>query len=288
MYYFMSLLTGILISVMITLNGWLSEFYGIYAATVIVHIVGFSVIASLILIRRERPFAGRYAWPLYLGGAIGVFVAASGNIAFGRISISAILALGLLGQSVMGLIIDQYGLMGMPKHPFGKRKLVGLVIVIAGITSMITSFEAMAVFVSFAAGVGIVLSRTLNAKLSALTSVYIGTFYNYFVGLCLSIPVFLLLGRGEVIYAGFSFSPNIYIYLGGVIGVSVILMSNITVVRISAFYLTLLIFVGQVFSGILIDALLTQAFSPRTIAGGVLVAVGLGVNLVLERGRFGG
>jgi len=282
MYYMLSLLTGILISVMVAFNGGLTEQYDIYSATVIIHIVGLMLISAVVLIKRERLFAKRYAWFLYLGGAIGVMTTIFNNFSFGRISVSAILALGLFGQSVAGLIIDQYGFFGMPKHPFTRQKLIGLLLIIAGIGSMINSFEIVAITLSFAAGVNIVLSRTFNAKLSAVTSVRVSTFYNYIVGLVISIPVFLILGRNEMVLTEFAFSPSWHIYLGGVLGVCVVLISNITVVKISAFYLTLLIFIGQVFSGILIDVIISQELSPRILIGGVLVAVGLSVNLLLD------
>jgi len=288
MYYILSLLTGILISVMIAFNGGLAEQYGVYSATVIIHIVGLIVITAAVLIMREKPFAKRGAWYLYLGGAIGVLTTVFNNLAFGRISVSAILALSLFGQSISGLIVDQYGFLGMPKHPFAKYKIIGLTLILAGIASMITDFEVVAVVVSFASGITIVSSRTLIAKLADLTSVRIGTFYNYIVGLIIAIPVFLLLGRNEITLTEFTLSPNWFIYMGGVLGVCVVLLSNITVVKVSAFYLTLLIFIGQVFTGIIIDIVITQEISYRNLIGGVLVALGLSINLILDNRRSGG
>jgi len=283
MFYALSLLMGILISVMVAFNGGLTTQYGVYSATVIIHIVGLILIVAVVLVKKERFFPGKYAWFLYMGGAIGVLTTVFNNFSFGRISVSAILALGLFGQSVTGLIIDQYGLFGMHKHPFTKEKLIGLSLILAGIASMINNFEIIAVAVSFIAGVNIVMSRTLNAKLADLTSVRVSTFYNYFIGLMVSMLVFLILGRNEIVFAEFTLSPNWYIYLGGVLGVCVVLLGNIVVVKVSAFYLTLLIFIGQVFSGVLIDAVIMQAVSTRNLVGGVLVAAGLSINLVLDR-----
>ena len=283
MYYFLSLLAGILISIMIAVNGGLTAHYGVYTATVIIHITGIIFISAITFIKRENPFCVRHAYYLYLGGAIGVMTTVFNNIAFGRISVSAILALGLLGQSIMGLAIDQFGLFYMPRHPFTKGKLLGLLLIFAGIASMITNFEVLAVVVSFSAGVCIILSRTLNAKLTDLTSVRTSTFFNYFVGLIIAVPVFLLLGRGEI--QGFTISPTWYIYLGGLLGVGVVLTSSITALKISAFYLTLLIFIGQVFSGVLIDIIISGVLSARNLVGGVLVAIGLCVNLILDGRR---
>ena len=281
MYYFLSLLTGILISFMVAVNGGLTQQYGIYSATVIIHIVGLIVITTTVLLKRQWPFSIRCDTVLYLGGAIGVMTTVFNNFSFGRISVSAILALGLLGQSVTGLIIDQYGLFGMKKFPLTKGKLIGLLLIVIGIISMINNLEMLAVAASFAAGVCIVLARTLNAKLADSTSVPISTFYNYFIGLIVSVPAFLILGRNEI--TEFAISPHWYIYLGGVLGVCVVLTSSITALKISAFYLTLLIFVGQVFSGILIDAVIAQEIALRNLIGGLLVAVGLGVNLLMDR-----
>lgn len=286
MYYFLSLLTGILISFMIVFNGGLTKQYGVYSATVIIHITGLILISLAVLIKREQPFSKRYAWFLYLGGAIGVLTTVFNNFSFGRISVSAILALGLFGQSISGLVIDQHGFFGMPKYPFTKQKLIGLLLILAGIVSMINNFEILAVLCSFAAGVNIVISRTLNARLAGLTSVHTSTFYNYVIGLIVSVPVLLLLGNNEKSLTEFIILPDWYIYLGGILGVCIVFIGNITVIKVSAFYLTLLIFIGQVFSGILIDVFISQALSIRNLMGGILVTMGLIINLLLDKKRY--
>ena len=283
MYYPISLIIGSIIAVMITINGWLTARYGMYTAAVIIHIVGLIVIMIVLFIKKDKPFAKMHPWYFYLGGAIGVATTVFNNLAFGRISVSAIMALLLFGQSIFGLIIDQYGLMGMPKHPFTKGKLAGLILMLGGIAVMMNQFEIVAVIVSFIAGLNIIVSRTIGAKLGELTNVRISTFYNYLIGLVVAIPVLLFFGRNEQLFTGFTFYPSIYLYLGGAFGVIVILVSNILVVKISAFYLTLLIFMGQVFAGVLIDVFISGAFDPRNLIGGILVAFGLGVNLLIDR-----
>ena len=287
MYYFISLLAGTLISVMVAANGGLTELYGVYGATVIIHVAGLILISFLVLLRRENPFSARHAWFLYLGGAIGVLTTVFNNFAFVRISVSALLALGLLGQSAAGLAIDQFGLFGMKRYPFNRRKFFGILIIIGGIGVMMDNMETAAIIVSFAAGVTVVTSRSLNAKLSEFTGVQVSTFYNYLIGLIVSVPVFVFLGGGVPIRAGFAVSREIFIYFGGILGVCVVVMSNITALKISAFYLTLLMFAGQVFSGVLIDAVISGAFSSRILLGGVLVTLGLCVNLLADDRRSG-
>jgi transporter family-2 protein len=46
------------------------------------------------------------------------------------------LALGLLGQSVVSILIDNYGWLGMKKRPFQKKKLFGTLLTSLGIIVM--------------------------------------------------------------------------------------------------------------------------------------------------------
>lgn len=284
MYYLVSLLIGILVAVMITANGGLTAVYGMYAATVIIHIVGLILISAIILMRREKPFAKAQPWYLYIGGVLGVAVTASVNYGFGKISVSAILALGLFGQSITGALVDQFGLFGMHKHPFRAYQIPGILLVMGGIAFMMGGeFSFWPVFAVFLSGALVVISRSYNSRLADNTSMFISTFFNYVCGLLAAIPVFLILGMKEAVWSGFTLSPNWWIYLGGAIGVATVWLSNVVVVKIPQLYITLLMFVGQVFTGVLLDALIDGAFSTANIIGGTLVALGLALNLLFER-----
>jgi transporter family-2 protein len=236
-----------------------------------------------VLIKRDKPFAKRQAWFLYIGGALGVMTVIFNNYSFMRISVSAILALMLFGQSVASLAIDQYGWLGMPKHPFNKRRIIGLLLTICGIAVMLDRFEIVAVLMSFVSGIIIVTSRTLNAKLAELSNIRISTFFNYVVGLIVCTPVFFILGSNEGSFGGIVISLDSYMYLGGVVGVCVVLISNIIVAKVPAFYLSLLVFISQVFTGVVIDALISRSFSLQILIGGILVSAGLCADLFLDR-----
>ncbi|MCL2707987.1 MAG: DMT family transporter [Defluviitaleaceae bacterium] len=294
MYYSLSFLTGLIISVMITLNGLLTDQFGIYAATVIIHIAGFAVIAPIIIISGEKPFRGMQKPYLYVGGLIGVFITVFNNVAFGRISVSAIMALGLFSQSAAGFIIDWRGSLGMKKIPFDKRKISGMSVILCGIVAMLLIGQdgwlkldgpkTAAVAASVAAGACVAVSRLYNAKLASLTSVKNSSFFNYLTGLALALPVFILLGKNETPLAEINLTfADGYVFLGGVIGVATIMLSNATVMKISAFYYTLLLFVGQVSAGMLIDLILAKKFSTGILAGGLLVASGMCLNLLFDR-----
>lgn len=221
-----------------------------------------------------------------MGGMIGVFTIVFNNMAFGKISVSAILALGLLGQSITSIFADHFGIFKMPKIKFNKRKIIGVAFLIAGIFVMITIQEAnqtVAILAAFLTGLAVVFSRTLNARLAQETNIITSTLLNYVIGLVTSLFFLATAGKGESILASFALPSDWWIYTGGVIGVFTIMLLNITVSKISSFYLTLLLFVGQVFAGIIIDIVLSGTFSVSNLIGGILVAIGLSLNILFDK-----
>lgn len=283
MYHFLSLLSGILVAVMVFINGGLTQVYGLLLATVIVHIVG--VVFSFLLCRVKGlslKLPSKLPLWLYAGGAIGFFSTVSNNFSFGRISMTSIVALGLLGQTATSVAIDALGLFGMERRPLRPSAAAGLLFSVLGILVMLDGGgSAAAVAVAIGGGVTVVLSRTVNARLSAHMGALPCSFVNHMVGLFVSMAVALpvLLSAGVTVAPGAGVP---WIYLGGTLGVTVVALFNLIVPRVSAFHLTLLSFVGQVFTGVAIDLLTQAGFSSATFAGGLLVAAGVVVNLVWE------
>ena len=61
-----------------------------------------------------------------------------------------------------------------------------------------------------------------------------------------------------------------------------VFLMNITVPKISSFRQTLLNFVGKVFVGILLDLILESSFSPITFYGGLIIAAGIFLIIIIE------
>ncbi|QUH19233.1 DMT family transporter [Alkaliphilus sp. B6464] len=133
------------------------------------------------------------------------------------------------------------------------------------------------------AGVSIVVARIINSNLADKIGVFQGTFFNYVIGLLFS-SIFLFLSTET-----FNISSQILItvpfwaYLGGLVGVVVVAMSNIVTPKVSTFYLTLIIFIGQLLAGIIIDYYTLSLISKGKIIGGLLVIVGLTYNLTIDK-----
>ncbi len=139
----------------------------------------------------------------------------------------------------------------------------------------------MYIFLGIFAGATIVVARMCNAGLGERIGNYKSTFYNYITGLLGSALLFFIIGG--VLPNGIAQPIHIVIYLGGMVGVVNMFMSNYITPRMSAYVLTLLIFISQLASGILIDALMGHGVSIGKVAGGILVLLGLLYNQNVDR-----
>ena len=139
----------------------------------------------------------------------------------------------------------------------------------------------ISIIFSILSGVTIVLSRSVNGMLSKKMGAYQGTFYNYFTGFMTSLILMLVLMVVQHINISLD-KTNLMMYLGGIIGVFNILILNIIVPRISPVILTLLSFIGQLVSGMVIDAFVYNMFSISKILGCLIVIAGLVIYQLSE------
>ena len=134
----------------------------------------------------------------------------------------------------------------------------------------------ISIIFSILSGVTIVLSRSVNGMLSKKMGAYQGTFYNYFTGFITSLILMLVLMIVGVQHINISLDKtNLMMYLGGIIGVFNILILNIIVPRISPV-------IGQLVSGMVIDAFVYNMFSISKILGCLIVVAGLVIYQLSE------
>lgn len=140
MNYFISILTGIMIAIMISLNGQVSNIAGNYASSVIIHFIGLIGII-LVLIFTKSKIGSLKDIPFYMftGGLIGILTVLFTNASFSGLGVSLTVALSLLGQLVTSLVIDHFGYFNMNVCEFDKKKILGLVIISVGIYVMTLS-----------------------------------------------------------------------------------------------------------------------------------------------------
>lgn len=285
LHYALSALAAMATSVMILVNGELTAAYDLYLGTVIIHVVGLALISAACAAKRERMLAVKGIPPVvFLGGAIGVLTTMFNNLAYGQIDVSVIVALNLVGQAVSALIVDQFGLFGMPTSKLNSGKLLGVCFMVIGIAFMMSgaAFKPVPVILSLLTGVTLTLARYLNAQLAARTSTLVSTWYNYVVGLTVAAIVWAGACMTGTSFVPGALVPPAWIYLGGAIGVMIVLQANISTRHLSAFAMTLVLFIGQIFMGVVLDAALTHTFPMVNMVGGIFVLVGLAANMFVD------
>ena len=136
-YALLAVLSGIMISGMVAINGELTASIGNAPATVLIHTAGLCALACIMGFRRERIHPGpRMPWHLYMGGVVGVGSVLLNNFTYATLGVSITLGLGFLGQLLFSIAIDQFGLFGLPKQPLRPHRMLSAAIVLVGIAVM--------------------------------------------------------------------------------------------------------------------------------------------------------
>lgn len=130
------------------------------------------------------------------------------------------------------------------------------------------------------AGGLVVLSMVMNARLSRSTGVFQGVFLNYAVGLLASllfVVVSAAFGDGLNL-SGEAAPVHGYAFLGAFFGIAIVASCNVVIPKIAVVYSAVLIFLGQIVTGLVVDALLSGFFDLRKALGAALIAAGLLLN----------
>lgn len=139
------------------------------------------------------------------------------------------------------------------------------------------------ILLAILSGVSVVISRIINSKLAEEIGTFQGTFFNYLTGLITS-TIFLLITKDYInIPPIHELNLPIYSYLGGSIGILVVVLSNYTTPKVSSFSLTLLVFIGQLSIGIIIDYFNSNTLSVGKLIGGLFILIGLTYNILVDQ-----
>lgn len=290
-------LVGALIPLMNSVNSVLALRVGNALSSVIIHIAGLIAVSAALVFRREGPkggaAGGRAPFYLYLAGIVGVGTVYSCNLAYGALGASLSVALALFGQMLGSVAVDATGFLGRKKYPFGLKNLPGLLIAAAGVVVISWGewkMEVPYLALAFVSGLLPLLSFILNSQLAGRIGVMRGTRVNYLVGLAASLLILALQGAlsGPSPRASVEAAAGLNILVlagGGVLGVIMTGATNYLFPRIPALASTLLMFAGQTFAGLGIDAVTTGHIGLRQPAGALILLAGLAVNALLTRGR---
>lgn len=138
MYKMLALLNGLLIALMILINGTLAEGIGYYLSLFIIYSLGLLAVLLLLWVKGESLKSIKYLPKyLFLAGLLGVLNILFNNISFIHLGATLCMGLTLYGQLIASLIIDFGGFFGLEKQVFHPKKLIGIAIMSLGVLIMV-------------------------------------------------------------------------------------------------------------------------------------------------------
>ncbi len=130
-------LNGLLIGFMIFINGVLSEKTGLISSTLIIHIIGFTSISCVLIIKKAKlTFFKNFKFYFFLPGLLGVFVVLLQNHSFEIMGASLTISGALFGQIIFSSVIDHLGIFREKKYKFNSKKIPAYILMAIGIVFM--------------------------------------------------------------------------------------------------------------------------------------------------------
>ena len=138
MYKNLALINGVLLAIMVFYNGMVTKVTGPYISTLIFHVIGLITILIIAILRKNKfPKLKGMKLIFLLPGILGVITIFLNNLCIPVIGVTLTSSISLYGQLVMSIIVEHFGIFGMPVNKFRKEKLLGLSIISLGAIVMI-------------------------------------------------------------------------------------------------------------------------------------------------------
>ena len=130
----LAIAAGVAAALQAATNAALSRYTGLAPALVINTIV--VLIGTIVLWAgmgaRFTFFPPDTSWTLYVGGVFGFVIISTLTVVFPKIGAAYAVALMVGGQCVAALMVDHFGLMGMPRDTLTIQRVIGVALVAAG------------------------------------------------------------------------------------------------------------------------------------------------------------
>jgi bacterial/archaeal transporter family-2 protein len=99
---------------------------------------GGTLLVALLLLAMQQGLPSRQAiagtsWPSWLGGAFGLVYVLASIALLPRVGAATSIALIVAGQMLTSVTFDHFGLMGLTKHPIGTVRVIGALMLLAGV-----------------------------------------------------------------------------------------------------------------------------------------------------------
>ncbi|MDO4635804.1 MAG: DMT family transporter [Streptococcus sp.] len=201
----------------------------------------------------------------FLGGTLGIVYLTGNQLSLHKIGSSLTVVMTLMGQLIMGLIIDSFGLFGIKQLPFTFFKILAVILFILGAILLNKKdaninkckknkslWLALAILFGFCPPIQNVINHQLGV---IIHSPFLASFISFLVGFVILTILTILTNRSFKIYKFDEQAKKIkpIDFLGGVLGVGFVTINLIVVSIVGTATTTILGFLGQIFIAIIID-----------------------------------
>jgi len=266
---FLMVLVGVQFSAQAPVNGGLGRTVGPLAAAFVSFAVGtVALFAVCVIGGRIDGLSSLGEAPLWqlAGGLIGATYVALAAMTISRIGAGVIAAVTVTGQLACSVVVDHFGWFGIEVHDVTGARVLGLVLLLAGALAMLYSREEATAGPGGTAGTrerlilcGVILVASLavgiqhpiNAELADNVGDFSAGLVNFTVGTLALAAAVVLLGKSRGLRRVGQARPQYF--LGGLIGMIVVLTSLSAVTVIGAAGLTSALVSGQMIGSLLLD-----------------------------------
>ena len=134
----LAVVSGAVLPVQAALNAKMGKAVGdpVYAAFISFVVGSFGLLLYLLATKVEMSQitqASQVDWSVWTAGLLGAFYVAAVIILVPKIGAALTFGLVVAGQLTFSILIDHYGLLGIPVHTFTWQRLVGIISIIGGV-----------------------------------------------------------------------------------------------------------------------------------------------------------
>lgn len=131
-----ALLAGVGLATQTPTNAALGRTIGsVTLAALVSFTVGTVILVAAWLLADRTPLStlkGAKLW-MFTGGAYGAYFVAAAAFAAPRLGLASMLTIMIASQLVAALVIDHFGLIGLPRSPVSLGKVLGVLLVLGGV-----------------------------------------------------------------------------------------------------------------------------------------------------------
>lgn len=213
------------------------------------------------------------AWWLWIGGALGLIGLTSNILIFPHLGAVQTAILPILGQILMGMLIDQFGWFGVSITPFSLYRAVGIIFALSGIFLAVVWAERLRHryspknieenhrqiwlwrILGIISGTFMTTQAAINGRLGQiLHSPLQAAWVSFMVGLSLLLLYVLLIERSlPRLKEAFRLHIPSYLWLGGLLGGTFVYVNALLLPRIGAGQTIVLVLLGMISGGLLVD-----------------------------------